>query len=178
MKLNITSLAKLLLPIFLVVAITTQVLAADLPDRSRTPGAIDSRITEDNIHSTVCIKGYTKKVRPPARYTNKLKKQQIREYGYGDRNPKHYEEDHLIPLSIGGNPSDPRNLWPEPRLSEWSAARKDDLEFTLFKMVCHNEISLKQAQYEIASDWIAAYKKYVPVGKVRRHGRHEFRRVD
>jgi hypothetical protein len=25
-----------------------------------------------------------------------------------------YEEDHLSPLEDGGNPTDPRNLWPEP----------------------------------------------------------------
>ncbi|OIR08830.1 hypothetical protein GALL_88230 [mine drainage metagenome] len=172
MKLNLTSPTTLLLHIFILVVITTtQVLAADLPIRSLTPGAIDPRITEENIQSTVCIKGYTKRVRPPAHYTNKLKKRQIREYGYSDTNPKHYEEDHLIPLSIGGNPTAPENLWPEPRQSEWNAARKDDLEFTLYKMVCHNKVGLKQAQYEIASDWIAAYKKYVPVGKGRRHGR-------
>lgn len=178
MQSNITSPATLLLPVFILVAITTTLaLASDLPIRSLTPGAIDPRITEENIHSTVCIKGYTKRVRPPAHYTNKLKKRQIREYGYDDRNPKHYEEDHLIPLSIGGNPSDPRNLWPEPRQSEWNAARKDDLEFTLYKMVCHNKIGLKQAQYEIASDWTAAYKKYVPVGEGWRHGRN-FGRVD
>jgi hypothetical protein len=38
-----------------------------------------------------------------------LKRQQIREYGYADRHLGAYEEDHLIPLSIGGAPYDPRN---------------------------------------------------------------------
>ncbi|OIR06061.1 hypothetical protein GALL_118580 [mine drainage metagenome] len=160
------------LPVFIWVALTTtQALASDLPIPSLTPGAIDLAITQENIQSTVCVKGYTKTIRPPASYTNKLKKRQLREYGYDDRNPKHYEEDHLIPLSIGGNPTDSGNLWPEPRLSEWNASKKDDLEFALYKMVCKNEISLKEAQAEIASDWIAAYKKYVHEGKGRRHGR-------
>lgn len=140
---------------------TANVWASDLPDPALTPGATDPAITQDNIQSTVCIKGYTKTVRPPASYTNKLKKRQIRQYGYEDRNPKHYEEDHLIPLSIGGNPRDPRNLWPEPRKSEWNARKKDDLEFVLYRMVCRNEISLKNAQADIATNWIEAYKKYV-----------------
>ena len=166
---------KLLAPI-LALIISSSALASDLPDHSLTPGAIDSSITQQNIDSTVCVKGYTKTVRPPASYTNKLKKRQIGQYGYDDRNPKHYEEDHLIPLSIGGNPTDPANLWPEPRRSEWSAARKDDLEFTLYKMVCNNQIALKEAQAEISSDWIAAYKKYVHTGK-KRHGR-KFGHVD
>ena len=25
-----------------------------------------------------------------------------------------YQEDHLISLELGGHPTDPRNLWPEP----------------------------------------------------------------
>lgn len=155
---------------------TSQVLAGDLPDPALTPGAIDPGITQENIQSTVCVRGYTKTVRPPASYTNKLKKRQMRQYGYSDLNPKHYEEDHLIPLSIGGNPRDPRNLWPEPRISEWNAAKKDQLEFVIYKMVCANEIPLKEAQGEIASNWIEAYKKYVHEG-VGRHGRR-FGHVD
>ena len=156
---------------------TFQASASDLPNSSLTPGAIDSNVTQQNIQSTVCVKGYTKTVRPPASYTNKLKKRQIRQYSYGDQNPKHYEEDHLIPLSIGGNPTDPANLWPEPRLSEWSAAKKDDLEFTLYKMMCNDQIGLKEAQAEISSDWIVAYNKYVHEGKRRRHGQR-FGRVE
>src|SRR5271169_6893572 len=136
----------LLLLATLALALSFSAFASDLPDPVLTPGAIDPAITQDNIKSTVCVKGYTKTVRPPASYTNKLKKRQMREYGYEDTNPKHYEEDHLIPLSIGGNPTDTYNLWPEPRYSEWGAAKKDELEFTLYKMLCRGDISLKNAQ--------------------------------
>src|ERR1019366_2647199 len=144
--------------------------ASDLPNPSLTPGAIDNSITQQNIHRTVCIKGYTKTIRPPTNYTNKLKKRQLREYGYDDRNPKHYEEDHLIPLSIGGNPRDPHNLWPEPRLSEWSASKKDQLEFVIYRMVCDGQISLAEAQHEMSTNWIEAHKKYVHASG-KRHGR-------
>jgi len=161
----------------IVALITTQAFASDLPNPQLTPGAINKSITQQNIHSTVCIKGYTKTIRPPAHYTNKLKKRQIREYGYDDSNPKHYEEDHLIALSIGGAPHDPRNLWPEPRKSEWGAKKKDQLEFVLYKMVCREEISLSEAQREMGTDWIEAWKKYVHVKKGKRHGRR-FGHVD
>ena len=173
MKIQIADLSKpakvnLFLATLALALFTAQAFASDLPNPSLTPGAINPEITQQNIHSTVCIKGYTKTVRPPARYTNKLKKRQIREYGYEDRNPKHYEEDHFIALSIGGAPNDPRNLWPEPRKSEWNAAKKDQLEFVLYKMVCRNEISLKDAQAEIATNWIEAYKSYVHAGRHKR----------
>ncbi len=136
-------------------------IAADLPDAKLTPGAIDPAVTQQNIRSTVCVKGYTKTVRPPAYYTNKLKKTQVIEYGYVDTNPKHYEEDHLIPLSIGGSPNDPKNLWPQPRLSEWNAQKKDALEFRIYKLVCDGAVPLDEARQAMAHNWIDAYKRYL-----------------
>jgi hypothetical protein len=94
----------------------------------------------------------------PAYYTNKLKKSQLIDYSFADQNPKHYEEDHLIPLSIGGAPEDPLNLWPQTRLSEWDAAKKDVLELRLYKMVCNGEIALDDARQRIANNWIETYK--------------------
>lgn len=135
--------------------------AGDLPDSSLTPGLIDSTINQSNIQSTICVKGYTKTVRPPAYYTNALKKKQMADYGYADINPAHYEEDHLIPLSIGGHPSDPANLWPQPRLSEWSAEKKDILEFKLYKLVCEGAVTLNDARHQISTNWIETYKRYV-----------------
>lgn len=142
--------------------VVSSAIAGDLPDPRMTPGAINPDVTQANIQQTVCVKGYTKTIRPPAYITNKLKKRQLREYEYGDINPKHYEEDHLIALSIGGAPNDPHNLWPEPRGGEWGAAKKDQLEFVLYKMVCAQEVPLDEAQRAMASDWIEAWKRYVP----------------
>jgi hypothetical protein len=85
-----------------------------LPDPVCTPGAADPRVTQDNLQTTICVSGYTTRVRPSTSYTNALKRTQITEYGYTDTNLADYEEDHLIPLELGGHPSDPRNLWPEP----------------------------------------------------------------
>jgi len=136
--------------------------ASDLPDPTRTPGALNPDVTQENIHDTICVKGYTKTIRPPAHFTNRLKKRQIREYGYTDTNPKDYEEDHLIALSIGGAPRDPLNLWPAPRLSEWNAGKKDQLEFLIYKKVCAEEMTLEEAQHWMATDWIAAWKQFVP----------------
>ncbi len=136
--------------------------ASDLPDPSTTPGEVNPNVTQANVQSTVCVRGYTKSIRPPAYFTNQLKKRQMREYGYADMNPRHYEEDHLIALSIGGAPDDQRNLWPEPRNSVWGARRKDQLEFVMYKMVCSHEISLAEAQHAMASNWIDAWEQYVP----------------
>jgi hypothetical protein len=129
------SVIKTVYTILLLMLAANDCWASDLPDPSITPGAIDTSITQANIQQTICVKGYTKRVRPPAHYTNKLKKRQLRQYGYEDLNPKHFEEDHLIPLEIGGNPHDPLNLWPEPRRGEWNAKKKDKLENKLHHLV-------------------------------------------
>jgi len=121
-----------------------------LPDPNCTPGAIDSVVNQDNIQQTICVKGYTKKVRPSASYTNQLKVQQITDYGYSDTNTKDYEEDHLISLELGGSPSDPKNLWPEPGASP---NPKDKIENLCHEKICSGQISLSQAQKEIATNW-------------------------
>jgi hypothetical protein len=131
-----------------------------LPIKSITPGAIDSRVNQSNIASTICIVGYTKTVRPPASFTNALKISQLRgSYSrYGSTNVKLFEEDHLIPLALGGAPRDPKNLWPEP----WESARKKDtLELKLHLMVCAGQISLAKARSIFATDWTKGYATYV-----------------
>ena len=130
--------------------------SSGLPDPKCTPGAVDPRVTQDNVHSTICVSGYTATVRPPSSYTDALKAQQIKEYGYPDTSLADYEEDHLIPLELGGHPTDPKNLWPEPRGGPKSAADKDMVENALNKRVCAGTMTLVAAQSAIATDWKTA----------------------
>ena len=117
-----------------------------LPDQDPacTPGAIDSRVTQQNIGTTICRPGYTRTVRPPASYTDERKRQGIVDYGYSDTNPADYEEDHLVPLELGGHPTAPENLWPEPRYptgsSGLTAADKDRVENDLNHEVCAGQV--------------------------------------
>ena len=135
--------------------------AGTLPDHDMTPGWTNPAITQGNIKKTICVSGYTATIRPSDSYTDKLKIQQIKQYGYADTNPAHYEEDHLISLQLGGSPEDPRNLWPQPYLGACGARVKDVIETKLKRLVCDGKITLAEAQREIATDWISAYKEYV-----------------
>ncbi len=125
------------------------------PDPNCTPGVIDPNVTQENIFQTICIAGYTKTIRPSVEYTNKLKIQQIQEYGYVDTDPRHYEEDHLISLELGGSPTNPKNLWPEPSTSP---NPKDKIENLCHQKVCSGELSLAEVQKEIATNWQTACK--------------------
>ncbi len=129
-----------------------------LPDKDCTPGDIDPKVTQDNIGQTICVSGYTKTVRPSVSYTNNLKIKQIQEYGYQDTNLKDYEEDHLISLELGGNPTSESNLWPEPYNVTNNAREKDKVENYLHDQVCSGKIILKEAQFKIANNWEEFYK--------------------
>ncbi len=133
------------------------------PKRSLTPGVANPAVTQANIRETICRRGYTKTIRPPRNYTERLKRRQVREYRYADRRLRDYEEDHLVSLGIGGSPADPRNLWPEPRhvIGGWGSDAKDRLESRLHTAVCRGQLSLADAQRAMAGDWIAAYKRYI-----------------
>jgi hypothetical protein len=121
-----------------------------LPDSRCAPGGASSLVTQENIGATICVRGYTKTVRPPSSYTSALKRKQIKQYGYADTNPSHYEEDHLVSLELGGAPSDPLNLWPERGKSP---NPKDRVENQLHAAVCASQITLAEAQSVIRTDW-------------------------
>jgi len=135
-----------------------------LPNSRVTPGARNPSVTQANIHSTICVRGYTRTIRPPASYTTALKIQQLSTApysGYGDKKTADFEEDHLISLELGGSPTDPKNLWPEPYASSTGARTKDKLENALHALVCNGSLTLLTAQKAIATNWYSAYFKYV-----------------
>jgi hypothetical protein len=62
-------------------------------------------VTQGEHRQHDLLGGWTETVRPDECYTEALK---IKGSRMSD-----YEEDHLIPLELGGSLSSPRNLWPE-----------------------------------------------------------------
>jgi hypothetical protein len=115
---------------------------AILADPVRTPGVLNPNVTQANIRSTVCRHGWTETIRPPVSYTNALKTKQMRRYGETG-SLSDYQEDHLISLELGGNPTDPRNLWPEPYPR---ASDVDQIENELNAEVCSGQLTLAEAQ--------------------------------
>ncbi len=116
--------------------------AAIVADPVRTPGVLNPDVTQATIRSTICRRGWTDTIRPPVEYTNALKQRQMR--AYGETGPlSAYQEDHLISLELGGSPTDPRNLWPEPYPR---ASDVDLIENDLNAQVCSGQLTLAQAQ--------------------------------
>ena len=111
-------------------------------DPRLTPGALNPDVTQATIGRTICVAGWTKTVRPSVGYTNGLKLRQMRDYGETG-SPSAYQEDHFISLELGGDPADPRNLWPEPYPR---AGKVDRIENELNADVCSGRLTLSEAQ--------------------------------
>ena len=122
-------------------------------DTHCTPGVRNPQVTQLNIASTICQPDWTATIRPPVSYTNKLKTQQMPPYRETGA-PTLYEEDHLIPLELGGNPTDPGNLWPEPWDGTRGAHTKDAEETSLKRAVCGGRLKLTDAQAQDLRDWV------------------------
>jgi hypothetical protein len=176
--------------------------ADSYPDAAMTPGAANPEITQEIINDNICNRHWsTKLIRPSTGYTNRLKCKQLREY----RDTFHqtraelinpdigkvdttrcaansdsvacYEEDHLVSLEDGGDPEDPRNLWPEPYNTRvagtiMGARQKDVVECYVHDEICYDSqgseknsyvpatasITLKGGQEILAGDWYACYE--------------------
>jgi hypothetical protein len=72
-------------------------------------GALNPKVRQESIRKTICKSGWTKKIRPPVSYTNALKIKQMVQYGEGG-SPSDYEEDHFIPLELGGAPKNQKTF--------------------------------------------------------------------
>ncbi|MHB8732792.1 MAG: hypothetical protein ACYDAB_13490 [bacterium] len=141
-----TRLQSTILAFAVMLSLAVGALGAAAPDYAPPPGALNPNVTQFNIGMTICVRGWTKTVRPPLAYTAKLKREQMRLRRLPG-SAADYQEDHFIPLELGGHPTDPRNLWPQP-IDQ--AHRKDRWEFGLNRAVCAGRMTLAAAQHKIA----------------------------
>ena len=125
-----------------------------LPDRSLTPGAV----------STISAAELCSGARPSRVVTVATRDRVLRAYRMEGVHASEYELDALITPELGGT-TDAANLWPQRYESPlWTAHVKDELEELLPALVCRGEIELARAQQEIATDWVAAYKRHFKTG--------------
>ncbi len=153
------------------------------------PGVANPNVTQANVKATICNVGFTKTVRPPVAYTNKLKAMFVKSEGLaracihkahdtgkswadaatecGKVMPmeksaavlNQSELDHFIPLTGGGDPWSIDNLW----LEDWPTAKlKDKAEVAMQKAICSGSLSLQTAQTQMVTDY-----RYFTAAKVK-----------
>lgn len=119
-----------------------------LPDPRCSPGAVDGRYTA----AMVC-RGHLPP-RPPESVTEPQKRSDVARYGdYAGSSLHAYEEDHVVPLELAGDPTSMANRFPE-----YDAGMipnpKDAVENAAHRAVCSGRMSLATAQAQIARNWI------------------------
>jgi hypothetical protein len=122
---------------------------------------INSQVVQGNIASTICTPGWTKGIRPDVQYTNGLKLKQLAQFapfhaGDPEWTVGGVEEDHRLPLELGGAPQDEHNLSPEVHRD---STLKDRDENAFKSRVCSGE-PLRQAQAEFVRKWMAPWPAY------------------
>jgi hypothetical protein len=131
-----------------------------LPDRRCTPGALNPKVTPSTLNATICKTGYSASIRPPSSVTEAEKRANAISYDYRG-SLRQAEYDHLIPLELGGDPNDPRNLWVEPpsprhRPSQTYRNPKDSVERNTKSLVCSGRVPLAVMQRAVAVNWATA----------------------
>ncbi len=122
-----------------------------LQDAACTPGAILPNATKEQI----CVSGYARSVR---NVPQSVKNKAYAEYGITRHVAGQYEVDHLVSLELGGS-NDIANLWPEAAQPKPGFHEKDQVENYLHNQVCNGKITLKEAQIEIATNWLTTYHR-------------------
>jgi hypothetical protein len=122
-----------------------------LPDSACTPGDIIVTATKD----VICVSGYSQTVR---NVTTSEKDAVYAEYGIASHTAGEYEVDHYVSLELGGS-NDISNLWPELASPTPGFHEKDKVENYLHAQVCSGQITLEEAQREIATNWLDVYNK-------------------
>ena len=117
-------------------------------------GATDPKVTQDNIHQTICVAGYTSTVRAVTASTKAAVLQRDGQTVAGC-----CEVDHFLSLEIGGSNDAHLNLWAQPYAGEYGARKKDVVETALHRLVCQGKMTLIDAQHCITKDWIACGRK-------------------
>jgi hypothetical protein len=68
------------------------------------------------------------------------------------------EVDHLVSLELGGS-NVTANLFPEAAAPAPGSHEKDKVENRLHAEVCAGQLTLRKAQREIATNWVAVYRQ-------------------
>jgi hypothetical protein len=71
-----------------------------------------------------------------------------------------YGLDYLVPLQLGGADT-PANIWPVPKTTRGLGFHdKEVLNIRVHILVCHGDMTLAQAQKQMATDWVSMWVQY------------------
>ena len=151
--------------IFLIV-LSVNAVAQDFSNKTLVypfyPRDAKGEVYKNMTTEELCEHGYTKRVRA---VNARLKKEVFKRYGVTRGHFGEYEVDHFISLELGGDNSI-ENLFPQPyeiylnvngKDMKMGAREKDVVETSLHKRICRGELTPKEAQDIITTNWVGYY---------------------
>jgi hypothetical protein len=162
---------RIFICLFAFAAVVTQTARAQwerkpyLPDPVLTPGAILPSIADDRL----CTKD--RRVRAPE-IAKELEDEVFAAYGIRSPKPGQWKIDVLIPVELGGDPSNIKNLFPLPYSinadgSDLGANTKRLAEVAVLRQLCGasqtspQKITFAEAREQFANNWPVLYREFV-----------------
>ena len=131
-----------------------------LPNNAATPGVVNTKVKPANINQTICKPSWVKTALPKASALNRVKTAQMKAAKYAAGDAKKYELDHRIPIEVGGDPRNPKNLWLQPLDIQWNALVKNKLETYVQTEICAGRMKLADGQAIFQRDWVDVFRLY------------------
>lgn len=130
-----------------------------LPDLTCTPGALNPAVTQATLSTTICSSGFYAANQPSQAFSSAGKAAAM--VLYASPGPaSNYVYNPSISIELGGSNSATTNFWPMPT-AYGVVGDKKVLSSTLHGLVCAGTLPLATAQSAMATNWVAAYVKYV-----------------
>ena len=112
-------------------------------------------ILPDATKEQVCTPGHSKTVCDvPA----SVRDEAYASYGIQSHTPGQYEVDHFVSLELGGS-NDISNPWPEAASPTPGFHEKVRVENHLHDQMCSGQMTLQEAQRQIATNWLEVYTR-------------------
>lgn len=132
------------------------------------PGAAKNpAVTQDTLADTVCVRHYTRSVRPSWGWAKRMKAWLLARAGHPPEAAPLYQLDHVLPLTLGGAGREPSNLALQPIAD---ARRKDGMERRLGCLVCRGDVTLEEAREILAGPWRQGWSEWKRVRCARPPG--------
>jgi hypothetical protein len=131
--------------------------AYQLNAAAQNPQLLDSRVTQQSVSETICRPGYADSVAPPLNDAMALKDRLLAQRGIDAGEGAAYALDRRVPIVLGGSPDAAANYDVLPWAGHGGERRKVLLTVRLKRCVCAGQMSLAEAQADIAGDWVHEY---------------------
>jgi hypothetical protein len=131
--------------------------AYQLDAAAQDPQLLDSRVTQQSVGETICRPGYADSVAPPLNDAMARKDRLLAQRGIDADAGASYALDRRVPIVLGGSPDAAANYDLLPWAGHGGERRKVLLTVRLKRCVCAGQMSLAEAQADIAGDWVREY---------------------